>query len=214
MDLELLSIPTLILLTLTSLGLLLISTWRFSLILLAIQYAAAFILIAQNWSIQLAVTFLVAGWIAVAVLGLAAANTSQPQSEHRGDRQKKEHKEHIKPFKHFIASGSMFQLIAAGLVIFAIIYLAPLISKGLPEIKLVYALSGSILIGMGLLKLGFTDQTLMIIIGLLIILSGFEIIYAVIEKSTLIVGLLAVVTLGIAMAGSYLLIAPKIKEQD
>ena len=214
MDLEFLSIPTLILLTLTSLGLLLISTWRFSLILLAIQYAAAFILIAQNWSIQLAVTFLVAGWIAVAVLGLAAANTSQPQSEHRVDRQKREHKEYIKPFKHFIASGSMFQLIAAGLVIFAIIYLAPLISKGLPEIKLVYALSGSILIGMGLLKLGFTDQTLMIIIGLLIILSGFEIIYAVIEKSTLIVGLLAVVTLGIAMAGSYLLIAPKIKEQD
>jgi hypothetical protein len=43
---------------------------------------------------------------------------------------------------------------------------------------------------------------------LLTAFSGFEIIYAVIETSLLVTGLLAVVNLGLALVGAYLLIAP------
>ena len=43
------------------------------------------------------------------------------------------------------------------------------------------------------------------LIGLLTTLSGFELIYAAVENSVLVTGLLAVVTLGLALVGAYLL---------
>jgi len=61
---------------------------------------------------------------------------------------------------------------------------------------------------MGLLQLSLTTNPFRIIIGLLTSLSGFELIYAAIETSTLVTGLLAGVNLGLALVGAYLLIAP------
>jgi hypothetical protein len=65
-----------------------------------------------------------------------------------------------------------------------------------------------ILIGIGLLQLSLSSNPLRVIIGLLTALSGFEILYAVIESSILVMGLLAGVNLGLALVGAYLLIAP------
>jgi hypothetical protein len=56
--------------------------------------------------------------------------------------------------------------------------------------------------------LSLTSDPLRVIIGLLTSLSGFEIIYAAVETSTLVTGLLAGVNLGLALVGAYLLIAP------
>ena len=70
-----------------------------------------------------------------------------------------------------------------------------------------------ILLGMGLLQLGMSDQPLRIIVGLLTLLSGFEVLYAAIENSVLVAGLLAVVTLGIASVGAYLIVVPTMEEQ-
>ena len=64
-----------------------------------------------------------------------------------------------------------------------------------------------LLIGMGLLHLGVTDHILRVIIGLMTVLAGFEILYATVEGSILVAALLAVINLGLALAGSYLLIA-------
>jgi len=64
------------------------------------------------------------------------------------------------------------------------------------------------LIGIGLLQLSLSSHLLRVIIGLLTILSGFEIIYAAVETSALVTGLLAGVNLGLALVGAYLLIAP------
>jgi hypothetical protein len=50
-----------------------------------------------------------------------------------------------------------------------------------------------------------------VIVGLLTVLSGFEIIYAAIESSVLVTGLLAGVNLGLALVGAYLLISPKME---
>jgi hypothetical protein len=65
-----------------------------------------------------------------------------------------------------------------------------------------------ILISFGLLQLSLTSHPFRVIIGLLTSLSGFEIIYAAIETSTLVTGLLAGVNLGLALVGAYMLIAP------
>jgi hypothetical protein len=45
------------------------------------------------------------------------------------------------------------------------------------------------------------------LLGLLTVLSGFEIVYSAVETSTLVAGLLAGVTLGIAVVGAYLITA-------
>jgi hypothetical protein len=56
-----------------------------------------------------------------------------------------------------------------------------------------------------LLQLGITLHPIRVILGLLTTLTGFEILYSTIENSILVSGLLAVVTLGLALTGSYLL---------
>jgi hypothetical protein len=62
-----------------------------------------------------------------------------------------------------------------------------------------------LLIGMGLINLGMTTRPLRVLLGLLTTLSGFELLYAAVESSVLVAGLLAVVTLGLALVGAYLL---------
>jgi len=82
----------------------------------------------------------------------------------------------------------------------------------LPDINPWQAWAGLILVGLGFLKLGFYDQVLSVILGLLTVLSGFEIVYASIEASPIVAGLLALVTLGLAFAGAYMLLAPSMEE--
>jgi hypothetical protein len=44
-------------------------------------------------------------------------------------------------------------------------------------------------------------------------LSGFEILYATVEGSVLVAGLLAIINLGLALVGSYLLVASNTEEE-
>ena len=72
-----------------------------------------------------------------------------------------------------------------------------------------YAITGGslILIGMGLLHLGITSYILRVVIGLMTVLSGFEILYSAVEGSILVAALLATINLGLALVGAYLMIA-------
>jgi hypothetical protein len=60
---------------------------------------------------------------------------------------------------------------------------------------------------MGLLHLGVTDRILQVTIGLMTVLAGFEVLYTAVESSTLVAALLAVINLGLALTGSYLMVA-------
>jgi len=73
---------------------------------------------------------------------------------------------------------------------------------------------GLLLIGMGLLHLGITTDVLRVVLGLMTVLSGFEIIYSTVEGSVLVAALLAVINLGLALVGSYLLIAANAQEAE
>jgi hypothetical protein len=68
-------------------------------------------------------------------------------------------------------------------------------------------LGSLLLLGAGIVHLGITSDILNVILGLLTMLTGFEILYAAIESSILVAGLLAITNLGLGIAGSYLLIA-------
>jgi hypothetical protein len=61
---------------------------------------------------------------------------------------------------------------------------------------------------MGIIKIGTSESHTNVVIGILIFLSGFEIIYATVENSVFIAGSLALISLGIAILGSYLSITP------
>lgn len=186
MILDRLSMLAVIVLVMSSLFLLLSQNWRWSIMALAVQYLAVFALVIQVWPFGLAAVKLVAGWMAGAVLG-----ASQPAAELVEDPQ---------------SSGSAFtfRFLVAVLVWILAFTTTPVIVALVP-LPSSLVMGAIILIGMGLVHLGMTTRPLRVLLGLLTTLSGFELIYAAVENSVLVAGLLAVVTLGLALVGAYLL---------
>jgi len=212
MDLEILNISALIILSISSLLILLINDWRICIILLSIQYIGVFILVLIDWPLQMAITKLVAGWMAGAVLGVAVSRSIQIQpsmeSRFRSDYSHIENGVN----KKFIQRGGLFYLFGAGFIAISVYYIAPELYRLMPDIDPIKAFGGLILIGMGLIILGFSIDVFKVMIGLLILLAGFEIIYSSLENSILVAGLLALITLGIALAGAYMLLTPEMDE--
>jgi hypothetical protein len=190
--------PAVVLIIFTSITLLIGSDWRLWIAALGIQYVGVFILIGMKWPLELAVVKLVTGWISSAVLGIALIGVRGGFVE---DRRK------------FLARG-LFHVFTASLVGLAVISLAPSLEIWLLGATPEQVIGGSILVGMGLLHLGLTIEPLRIILGLLTIIAGFEILYAAVETSTLVTGLLAIINLGIALVGGYLLIAPSMEVEE
>jgi len=191
-NLELLALPMILLVSLTGVGLLVSIDWRVSIGALALQYLGVFVFVAMSWPIEMAIVKLVAGWMASVVLALANAGISERQSGGLG-----------------IISRRLFRLLAAGLVGLVIASAAPRIAVYMPAVAAEQFLGAGILIGLGLLHLGLTSGILHVILGLLTVLAGFEILYAAVESSVLVAGLLAVVNLGLALVGAYLLVIPE-----
>ena len=195
MDFQVLAFPAVILVSTTSLVLLLSSDWRLSIAALSIQYSGVFALVALSWPLELAVVKLVAGWMARAVLGLALIGNPDNvlQKEPLG------------------LAGGLFRFLAAVMVGMVGVSIAPKLVEWVPEISLEQAYGGAVLIGLGLLHLGLTVQAIRVAFGLLTILAGFEILYAAVETSSLVTGLLAGVNLGLALVSGYLLAVPEVE---
>jgi hypothetical protein len=191
-------IVAVILVSLTSLGLLISRDWRFGVAWLALQYLGVFLLVSRTWQVELAVIKMVAGWMAGAVLGAAITNSPGRENKETSTN---------------LAEG-IFRLLSAGAVALVLVSVVPKSAAWFFQINLASRWGGFILIGMGLLHLGFTNHPLRITLGLLTVLSGFEILYAAVETSTLVAGLLAVINLGLALVCAYLLLAPQIEELE
>ena len=191
-------IVAVILVCLTSVGMLISRDWRFGIAWLALQYLGVFLLVSPIWPVELAVIKMVTGWMAGAVLGAAIANSP--------GRLYKEASTSV--------AELVFRLLSAGVVALVLVSIVPDSAAWFLQINLACRWGGFILIGMGLLHLGFTNQPLRITLGLLTVLSGFEILYAALEASTLVAGLLAVINLGLASAGAFLLMVPHIEEKE
>ena len=176
-------------LALSSSGLLISRSWRWSLGLLTVQYFGAFWLLMPYWNLNMAASVLVSGWMATAALGMTQINLRQDPVDESSWPQ-----------------GRLFRIFATGLVLMAISAAATPLTSWLPKSSLPYTWGALVLIGLGFLHLGLTLQPLRVIIGLLTTLLGFEILYSNIENSILVASLLVVVTLGLALTGCYLLI--------
>jgi len=195
MELQFAAFPAVAALLLTGTLLLISRDWRFSIFVLALQYFGMFILIALSWPLELAVVKLVAGWISGAILGLALVNT-RDEIQAEGD---------------LALSGTVFRILLAVLAFLIAYSIGLRLVVWLPELELEQAIGGMALILLGLIHLGLTSLPLRVVLGLLTVMSGFEILYAGIERSTLVTGLLAFIGLGLAFTGAYMLIAPTLE---
>jgi hypothetical protein len=186
MDLSRLAFPAVILLGISSVTLFLSRSWRWRIGALAFQYLGVFILISLSWPTDLAAVKLVIGWMAGAILGVSRIDLVQ---------------EDVRRWP----TERLYFIFVASVVFLTVATIAPNMANWVPGVEINQAWGGMLLIGMGLIHMGLSARGLRVIISLLTFLSGFEILYAVVESSTLVTGLLALVNLGVAIAGAYLM---------
>ncbi len=162
-------------------------SWRWKAGGLAIQYLGLFWLVQPHWPLAVAAVALISGWMAALVLAITLATLPPPESGNL-----------IWP------GGRFFRLLTISLVVLVTFALALRLADWL-MIALPVAWGSLLLSGTGLLLLGLSQQDLDISLGLLTTLAGFEVLYASLETSTLVVALLALIHLGMSLTAAYLL---------
>src|SRR5919112_93629 len=156
-----------VMMVITSAGLLFVRDWRWNIILLAVQYLGMFILTLQHWPLGMASVKVVAGWMSAAILGMTRSGLSD---ESLGEENASTH-------------GRLFHLFTAATVVLIAGVVTPSIDTIMADAGFPVTNGGLLLIGMGLLHLGITSRILRVTIGLMTVLSGFEILYSTVEGS-------------------------------
>jgi hypothetical protein len=165
--------------------------WRINATALGMQYLAAFVLVTLSWPIGMAIVKLITGWMATAAIAFTCLRQKRDVSQ-------------AEP-----AASLFFRGLAGLLIVLLIFILAPsLQARVFPGVDLMIIQGGLILLGMSLMQLGMNSEPYLVIISLLSFLTGFEVIHAALELSTLLTGLLVIVNLGLALVGVYLLVNP------
>lgn len=164
------------------------SDWRWLLLHLALVYAGAAALVAGVWPWPLAATIVVSGWMAASLLGVSQRTLAVLSPRERPS---------VKALRLFMG------VLAA---ILATAFVRPL-STWLPAMHPSHLWGSIALMLLGLWQVGLrSTRPLWVVSGLLTVLAGFEALYAVLEQSLLLAGLLALVVVALALAGSYLLL--------
>ena len=186
------------LLLVTSVGLLLSRDWRWSLGFLAAQYLGMFWMVSLHWPFGLASIKLVTGWMAAAALGVTHMDLPEDEETEVSS----------------LPSGRLFRMIAVAIILVLVIAGTPAVEKIIPGVSRPVIAGGLLLAGMGVLQLGISAGLLKIILGLLTVMAGFEILYATVETSILLAGLLTTINLGLALAGAYLMTAAPKEDEE
>jgi len=173
----------------TSAAVLMNYDWRVSLGALALQYLAAFWLVTRHLPFVMGSAKLITGWMVVAALGMTRLGAPSEEESNSLPR------------------GQWFRLILVFVVALVTAGATPRVEAAIPGLGLAVIAGSLLAMGAGAIHLGLTSDTLNVILWLLTILTGFEILYAAVESSILVAGLLAVTNLGLGLAGSYLMVA-------
>jgi len=165
---------------------------RWMLIMLAGEYIALTWLAANAIPIEIALVKLVAGMMVCAILALSVMRVGN-------EREIRE--------KEGLPSGVVFRVIAVLLIVATAWGLAARGWGSLPQSLTRAAILGAMLLmSLGLLHLGITEDPFRVGLGLLTTLAGFEILYAGVEPSLAILALMAAVHIGISIIVSYLVV--------
>jgi len=178
------NIIPLILLMAAGILLLAVDDWRFMLAGLAATFFAAFLLIVQSAPAGIAVIKLVTGLMATALIFVSLRENP--------------------PGKFIPAWPSLiFKVTALALVWLVVLLVADNFRQIFP---LNYETIASALVAVsgGFLVLGTSRDAIKVTMGILVIYSGFDILYTPLESSILINGLLSLITMLIALVGVYI----------
>ncbi len=172
--------------------------WRLGLMALSVEYAAAAVLVAPLVLLEVVAVKLLVGLIVVAILTLTTwqLDFGRPQGAGGSAWRRR--------FK--LPTGFAFRAMATLMVAVVATYVASqpgLTLPGLDQFPSVNT-AACLLIALGLLNLGLTEEPINAGMALLTLLIGFELFYAALEPALAVVALLAAVQLGIAIAVSYL----------
>jgi hypothetical protein len=192
MFINIISWAVVVIIVATSTTILITHNWRVSLGALAIQYLAAFWLVTRHLPFAMGSAKLITGWMVVAALGMTRLGISNLEDENKDT---------------FWPRGQWFRIILICIVALVSAGTTSRIESVIPGLGLPVIAGSLFLIGAGVVHLGITSDILSVILGLLTMLTGFEILYAAVESSILVAGFLAVTNLGLGIVGSYLLIA-------
>lgn len=185
------------LLFVTGTAILVLTSRRWMTGILAVQYIGVFLLVSVSWPLEIAVVKLVAGWMSTAVLFLSYSSLSKP----------------VLSFEQNPSlPGISFKGFTGLLIGISVYSLVSTAQRWFLGATFQQILAGLLLLGLGLLQLGLSRENLRIIIGLLTVISGFEILYATLEASVLMTGLLAILNIGLAFLGAYLMQASDLEE--
>jgi hypothetical protein len=187
-----LTTPALVGLFLATLILVTLVDWRLNLAALAGLFASAAILLAQITVWQVVAARLLVGFLIVVILVLTGQATRFDAPLTRIT------------VRITVPTGFSFRVMTLVLISLTAWYVANQPAFALPGLPPDLNLASYLLMALGLLKLGLSEEPLNVGVGLFMLLSGFQLFYFVIEPSLAIVGLLAAVELGVALVVSYL----------
>jgi hypothetical protein len=178
--------------------LVIVSDWRAGIVALLVEYAATAIVISQFVIVEVVLVKLISGLIVFAILGMTAwqLNFGRPGTPGASPWQ----------FRFETPTALPFRLMAAIMVVVAALYVAGQPNLALPGLTQASAVNTAsyLLMALGLLSLGLTEEPLGAGLGLLTLLLGFETFYAAVEPSLAVVALMAAVEVSVALAVSYL----------
>jgi hypothetical protein len=162
-----------------------VNDWKWRMACLSFFQLIAFLLVVQIWPVALAAVKLIAGWIGISIISAAMARTEQDAEAPQN------------------ISFTLYKLAMASITWIAILVLVPRLNTWLP-ISFPNLFSGMVFFLCGFLFLSIHEEMIETIIGLYILLAGFDIVYSSLEGSALVTGVYAVILISISILGGYL----------
>jgi hypothetical protein len=186
----------------TSAVLVLTNGWRLSIVTLGVQYLLAATVLAQTADGQVVVAKALVGLLIVGSL------TVTGRTVNFGRRSAAE-AEALPPRLAALRALEFptnfpFRLIAVLLVAVAVWYMVTEGNYTFPGVPVSISLAGYLLMALGLLNLGLTEEPMNAGMGLLTLMTGFDVIYASVEPSRAVVALVAAMHFGVTLGVSYL----------
>lgn len=202
--------PAALLILLTAVLIILSWDWRVSLAALATQYFATALLYTEILTPQLAIVKLLVGWFVCLILYMTARQVrwgGMPDDITPEEAAQYHHIEFVQLGPLRVPKSFPVRTILVAVVLLVILWWTQSQTSNLPVFANspdYFNLAINTLVGMGLLGLATTTEPLKAGMGLLMFLAGFELFYASLEQSAIILMLLAAVNLIIALVISYL----------
>jgi hypothetical protein len=165
--------------------LLIMDDWHWTIFGLSMCYLIGFVLIVQIWPLALAAVKLITGLMGVILLGTVKTNS---------------------PVQTEVKRNISFRIFLVLVLSISWIVVTATISKLNEWLPISYTnlYIGLVILFAGIIKFAIGQQSFEIIVGLLVFLSGFDIIYSSLEGSALVTGVYSLIVLSICILGAYL----------